>query len=485
MKNSGGMVAVTDASGTIMVASGNAEKILGLPSDAFVGKSVFILLQAEDLPRAKLIWSKALVNDQSLALSEDYWVEGKDAPVCLRVVVSNCLMDPEIDAMVVNLKDVTSTKNAEAAQTALLRSTTALVTAVTEAELYDDICQVVVDDSAFDLAWIGLSDGSQSLGIRLMASGGPIAYFDELNAFTGELPYVGPFSVAIKTKVVQIIGDIAKLPESVSWRSLALGHGFRSIAALPIGNDGVLAIYSKRVGTFSDEVVAVFRALVEDIDQGIAAIRSREDNASYLYRLEAGLEATVQAIAAASEMRDPYTAGHQRRVAELARAIAVEMGLNSSEVRGIYTAASIHDIGKLAVPSELLSKPGRLTPIEFELIKGHAQAGFDIVSGIDFPWPVGEAILKHHERLDGSGYPDGLMGDEIPLGVRILSVADVVEAMHARRPYREGLGIDAALEEIDLEKGILFDADVVEVCVRLFRDLEFEFSQGENLNAPS
>jgi HD-GYP domain-containing protein (c-di-GMP phosphodiesterase class II) len=184
-------------------------------------------------------------------------------------------------------------------------------------------------------------------------------------------------------------------------------------------------------------------------------------------------------------MRDPYTAGHQRRVAELARAIAVEMGLNSSEVRGIYTAASIHDIGKLAVPSELLSKPGRLTPIEFELIKGHAQAGFDIVSGIDFPWPVGEAILKHHERLDGSGYPDGLMGDEIPLGVRILSVADVVEAMHARRPYREGLGIDAALEEIDLEKGILFDADVVEVCVRLFRDLEFEFSQGENLNAPS
>ena len=168
---------------------------------------------------------------------------------------------------------------------------------------------------------------------------------------------------------------------------------------------------------------------------------------SYRGRFEASLEAAVRAIATAAELRDPYTAGHQHHVAELSSAIAVRLGIDPELVAGIGIAASIHDIGKLIVPAEILSKPGRLTDIEYELVKAHAQAGHDIVAGIDFPWPVAEMILQHHERLDGSGYPRGLRGDEISIGARIIAVADTVEAMSSHRPYRPGLGTEAALAE--------------------------------------
>ncbi|HYJ40581.1 MAG TPA: HD domain-containing phosphohydrolase [Steroidobacteraceae bacterium] len=193
--------------------------------------------------------------------------------------------------------------------------------------------------------------------------------------------------------------------------------------------------------------------------------------------LHGALVATVEAIAATVEARDPYTAGHQRGVAVLAEAIAREMGLSAAVADGVRFGALLHDLGKVQVPAEILSKPTKLSKPEFELIKTHPQAGYDIVKGIKFPWPVAEMILQHHERIDGSGYPQGLKGDQITLGARILAVADVMEAMASHRPYRAGRGIDAALEELQGKRGRWFDPAAVDACVRLFREKGFRLEK--------
>jgi putative nucleotidyltransferase with HDIG domain len=188
------------------------------------------------------------------------------------------------------------------------------------------------------------------------------------------------------------------------------------------------------------------------------------------------LDGVVSAITIVVEARDPYTAGHQKRVAELAREIAREMGFSSDAAKGLYVMGLLHDVGKMAVPAEILSKPGKINQSEFNIIKNHSNIGYSILEKIDFPWPVAQAIRQHHERLDGSGYPDGLKNDAISLEAKILGVADVVEAMSSHRPYRPALGLDCALEEIQKRSGILYDEVVVAACMRLLRhdDLVFE-----------
>jgi PAS domain S-box-containing protein len=192
-------------------------------------------------------------------------------------------------------------------------------------------------------------------------------------------------------------------------------------------------------------------------------------------KLRKALAGTIQAMALTVETRDAYTAGHQRRVTNLARAISQEMGLTEDQVDGIRMAGVIHDLGKISVPAEILSKPGKLSALEFSLIKTHPQTGYDILKGIDFQWPIAQIVLQHHERLDGSGYPQGLIGDEIMDEAKILAVSDVVEAMSSHRPYRATLGIDAALEEVTKNKGTLYDAAVVDTTVNLFTKKDFQF----------
>ena len=210
----------------------------------------------------------------------------------------------------------------------------------------------------------------------------------------------------------------------------------------------------------ADGAVDYIVALIQDITE-----RKRAEEA-----LHAALTSTVEAIAATIETRDPYTAGHQRSVADLAAAMAREMGLPADQIEGIHFGALIHDLGKIQVPAELLTKPTRLTRIEMELIKTHPQAGYEIVKDIKFPWPVAEMVHQHHERLDGTGYPRGLKGDAIALEARVLAVADAVDAMASHRPYRAGLGIDRALQELQSKRGIWFEPSAVDACVRLFRE---------------
>ncbi len=203
-------------------------------------------------------------------------------------------------------------------------------------------------------------------------------------------------------------------------------------------------------------------------------LRAQEEVKDYIARIERMLLGTVGAISEMVELRDPYTAGHEQRVGKLAVDLAAEMGLTEDIQIGLRIAGAVHDIGKIAVPSEILTMPRQLTELEYQLIMIHAQAGYDILSKIDSPWPIAEVARQHHERIDGSGYPRGLKGEEILLEARIMAVADVVESMTSHRPYRAGLGIDAALAEIEQNAGKLYDANVVAACLKLFREKQYQ-----------
>ena len=243
-----------------------------------------------------------------------------------------------------------------------------------------------------------------------------------------------------------------------------------------VRRDGQTSVAEMRVVETEWEGKIAHLASLRDIsDRKLMESRLQQS----LIKLRKTVTGTIQAMAFALETRDPYTAGHQQRVANLARAIAVEIGISKAKIEGIYMAGIIHDIGKIAVPTQILTKSGGLTDIEFNLIKTHAQVGYDILKTIESPWPIAEMVHQHHERMDGSGYPQGLLGEDILLGARILGVADVVEAMASHRPYRPALGIDKALDEISRNRGVLFDPVVVDACLKLFTEKEFKFEEKE------
>jgi PAS domain S-box-containing protein len=208
-----------------------------------------------------------------------------------------------------------------------------------------------------------------------------------------------------------------------------------------------------------------FRGILRDITER----RHTQELQERFNLMRKMLGQTIHALSIAFELRDPFTAGHHRRVSDLSRSIATQLKLPGDAIDGIRISGSIHDIGKISIPSEILNKPGKLTEIEFKMVKTHPEIGRDILKNIDFPWPVAQTVHQHHERINGSGYPQGLAGNEIIMEARIMAVADVVEAMASHRPYRRAIGIPEALEEIGANKGILYDRDVVDACIELFR----------------
>ena len=223
-------------------------------------------------------------------------------------------------------------------------------------------------------------------------------------------------------------------------------------------------------------------ARIEKEQQGFMDLRQSNLQLSESFdQLKLALVESINALGSALEMKDLYTSGHQKRVSDIGCQIARTMELSPEQITAIRLAGLVHDIGKLSIPSEILSKPSKLDELEFALVKRHSSIGFDILKHIPFPWPIGKIVLQHHERMDGSGYPQGLSGDEILLEARIIGVADVVEAMSSHRPYRPALGIEKALEEISKNKGILYDPDVVDACLMLE---EYSFCPDSSRKAP-
>ncbi len=259
------------------------------------------------------------------------------------------------------------------------------------------------------------------------------------------------------------------------FHNLEIQHFAASLSTKWLGERELRKIRDDLEGRIEQRTIELIK-LNEQLKQDIVRRENAEAEAqSTLAKLRSAMGGVVQAMALTVERRDPYTAGHQRRVSDLARGVAAEMGLPSHQIDGIRMAGLIHDLGKICVPAEILSKPGQLTEVEHTLIKDHPQVGYEILKGIEFPWPVAQIVLQHHERIDGSGYPAGLAGDDIIIEAKTLAVADVVEAMASHRPYRPTLGRDMALEEISKNRGVKYDPYVVDACVKLLTEKGFKF----------
>jgi PAS domain S-box-containing protein len=357
----------------------------------------------------------------------------------------------------------------------------ALLHAKTEEELLTEYCRIVVEVGGYKMAWVGFAEeGPEKRVIPVAHYGHEDGYLKLLNLTWANTKLgQGPTGRCIRTGEICASRDVARDPMMKPWREEALKRGFMSTIAVPFrqfeGERACLMAYGVRVSRWSDAERRLMNQVGAALGFGITTLRTALAKAQYQESLSLSLEQTIEVIAETVDHRDPYTAGHQRRVADLCVAIAGRLGLSSKETQGLRLAAGIHDLGKIGIPAEILANPGRLTENQYNLLKEHAQLGYEIVKNVQFPWPIAQMILQHHERLDGSGYPRGLKADEILLESRILAVADVVEAMSSHRPYRASRGIDDALDEVESQSGALYDPEAVEACVNLFRREGYRF----------
>ena len=356
-----------------------------------------------------------------------------------------------------------------------------LVRATDEQALLEDVCRVGVEQGGYRMVWVGYAQDDEARSVRPMASAGHEDGFLEAVRFTWSDEDVagnGASGLTIRSKEPVVIHSIVDDPLDATFAKEALARGYVSIAALPLLDAereafGSITFVSGAREAFGADEMQLLQEFTDDLAFGIESLRTKRLQTRYEgdllianEKLEGVLNGVIEAMSRVVEARDPYTMGHQVRVAGLARCIAAEMGLRASEIEGIGVAALVHDIGKLGVPSEILTKPTKLTDIEYEWIKEHPESGYGILKDIDFIWPVAEMVRQHHERLDGSGYPRGLKGDDIMLGARIIAVADVVEAMASDRPYRPALDLAVALTEV--KDAARFDPEVAAACARVF-----------------
>jgi PAS domain S-box-containing protein len=367
----------------------------------------------------------------------------------------------------------------------------ALVQADSSEGLLQAICEAITRESAYVLAWVGTAEELPGKPVRFIASSGRakdsleglrVSWDDQQD--TGN----GTAGMAIRTGAMHIIDNVETAEHYAPWREWARRIGVQSLIGIPLvgkGNwRGVLVVYASRVNAFEQGAIDVFKHLATEIGHGLNALHQKELlEAEYQQRTQAqhqlteALTAMVSAMVTAVETRDPYTAGHENRAAEIACAIGKELGWDANKLMGLRMAAMVHDFGKISVPTRILSKPDRLTPEEWELMVKHPETGYEILKDIPFTWPVADIMRQHHEKLDGSGYPLGLMGDEILPEAKVLAVADIVEAMTSDRPYRKGLDLQVALEEIERQAGVTVDAEAVRACVRLFREKGFKLPE--------
>lgn len=364
-----------------------------------------------------------------------------------------------------------------------------LVRCTEENDLLQQMCELIVKEAGYPFVWVGyLGEGSDGI-ISPTAKAGylketlkPGKTWVEMKNGGGAISEVLRTSQPVLKENIDLGGDLT----SPLQRK---GYG---LLCLPLTSNGrtfgVMNVYAEEPGVLDGEERELLKELSEGLAYGVTAIRTIAEQRNVekelkqtIGQLQDSMEGAIQALAVTIEMRDPYTAGHQRRVAKLAGTLGKEMGLSYKQNEGLKMAGLIHDIGKIYVPVEILTNPCRLSEFEYKVIKAHPRYGYDITKEIDWPWPVSQMILQHHERLDGSGYPVGLSDEEIMEESKILSVADVVEAMSSHRPYRANLGVEAALEEIKSNKGTIYDPQVVTACVNLFEKKGYQLDEEEPL----
>jgi PAS domain S-box-containing protein len=420
--------------GSTQYFNGRGAEYTGLPAEASYGWGWVSLVHPDDAERARQAWEHAIATQMPYELEcrirrhdgAYRWHECRSLPVRDG--------DGDVVRWIGTVTDIDDRKRFE---DALVRSERAAAESLTLLETLEATAPV------------GL--GFVDRDCRLVRINKMLA---DING--------GPLEQQLGCTVAEVVPAARAQVDPVFRRVLDTGEAVANVevsgstAADPGRVHHWLASYSPvRV---DDEIIGI-GVIVVDITERYEADKARDEL----------MHTAVAAIAATVDARDPYTAGHQRRVADICAAIALEVGLDPHEVDGIRLAASIHDIGKIGVPAEILTRPGKLRPAELELVKTHPRAGSEIVAGIAFPWPVAQMILQHHERLDGSGYPDGARDGDILLGARIIAVADTVEAMASHRPYRPARGVAAALDDIKDGRGTRYDPQIVDACLRLFQ----------------
>ncbi len=349
-----------------------------------------------------------------------------------------------------------------------------------ESVLYQKVCDILIKTGEYNFIWIGLFDTQKNKINCAAFAGKENGYLSLMNSTLNNSEQIeNPVVMATETDKILIVNDIATDPFFKPWRSKALYRDYRAMAAVPlicnkkiIGN---LNVYSGIENSFKNQETKFLKEVANDIAIGIKSIRYEKELERNYINTKRALYETIDSIALISERRDSYTAGHQKRVAVLTRAIAKEMKLDANMTEGIYLISILHDIGKMCIPLSILSKPACLSKAEIMLIQSHCKEGYDILKNIEFPWPIAKTILQHHERINGSGYPYRLKDKDILLEAKILAVADTIEAMSSHRPYRPAVGLDKALKEIAKNRGILYDSLIVDVCIDLFKNKKFKF----------
>ena len=486
------MVVADAESGLLVECNSALELVTGYTRSQIIGMPFFTLHPEEERAESQAIFRQAMGR---VGLFEGFHLlcrDGRRIPV---TVSSTAPFHAGGRLLSVGMfRDVSDLKERERrleiqhwALQAYAEAALALARAQSTAGLMQAICEAITRDARFMLAWVGFADEDEGKMIRTAgAAGSSLRYLDglEISWAPDRISGQGPTGFAIRTDTTQILEDIETVESFKPWRERARAAGIRSSIAIPFHVNhhrrGALMVYSSLPRAFEPVVIEAFTHFAAELGHGLHAFEQEERlNDERLQRehaqeeLSAALSSVVGAITTALEMRDTYTVGHQNRVAAIACAIAKELGWPDDRLEAMRVAALVHDIGKISIPVQVLTKRAPMTKAEWTMVREHAETGYRILKDVPFNWPIAESVRQHHERVDGSGYPRGLKGEDILLDARVLAVADVVEAMASSRPYRPGLGLDAALNEIERQAGTLLDADVVRICVSLFREKGF------------
>ena len=369
------------------------------------------------------------------------------------------------------------------------KASSALVRSNDRDDLISGVCNAIVNQPPYILAWVGLAMHDDLKTVQVIGTHGAAADYAKgidvkwsPDTPTGQ----GPTGLCIQTSLPVLISDTDSDSRFSPWKERAKPYGIRSVIAVPIKDHepqaiGALTVYANLPSAFGEIETQLFESLAKEIGFGLAAIEKQrlldkevKERERLNDQLVNALNTTIEAMSKTMEWRDPYTAGHQKKVALLSQAIAKKLGWSEEKIRGLYLAALVHDMGKIATPAEILTKPSMLTETEMTLIKEHPRTGYDILKDIPFTWPIAQAVYQHHERLDGSGYPNGISGDAIIPEARILAVADTIEAMTSHRPYRPGLGLGKAIELVKAQAGKSLDSSICQVACELLEQDELK-----------
>jgi PAS domain S-box-containing protein len=495
-----GKIAFDAQSGAIIDVNPNAEKLTGYSHKELLGMHIGRLHPEEE--RARIAAEYLQPNKDAVPHPGLHLLRKDGRRVPLRSFTSKAIELEGRAVVVVDCRDVSDRVEHEhklAAQNWALKAYASSAFALggmhtSEDQLLQSICEAITGESEYPLAWIGIAEDVPGKPIRIAAAAGSAVEYlkDAQLSWSEDVPVGrGPTGTCIRSQQEQIVEDTETSSIYAPWRELGQQYGLRSCVSIPLSIDGgwrgMLAVYAGQVNAFEPIAMDVFRHLARQIAFGVRAIdqekklQSERQRASVMQKqLTEALSAMVEPIVLAMEMRDPYTAGHQSRVAEIACAIGRRMGWTEDRLQGLSIAAKVHDIGKISIPAEILTKPGKLNDAERAMIRQHSETAYTILKDIPFPWPIAEIVRQHHEKIDGSGYPLGLKGDEILPESKVLTVADIVEAMTCYRPYRPGIKLHLVLQQIEKDAGIQLDAEVVRVCLDLFRNQHFVLPGGSN-----